>query len=164
MKYKLSEHQNWVRSFISLDKERYASCSDDGIVKIYDKHFRTLYNLKEHNECVLSVCLLRDGRIVPKDLYKAYKDGKSAWCEMINGTNRDECRYWINEMGGLQIYAAGIPLLFDNQLAIMSKKDQKAAREYFRKNEDGTAYLRITEFENDIIFRCPAQKQLQYHC
>ena len=106
---------------------------------------------------------LRDGRIVPKDLYKAYKDGKSAWCEMINGTNRDECRYWINEMGGLRIYAAGIPLLFDNQLAIMSKKDQKTAREYFRKNEDGTAYLRITEFENDIIFRCPAQKQLQYH-
>ena len=106
---------------------------------------------------------LRDGRIVPKDLYKAYKDGKSAWCEMINGTNRDECRYWKNEMGGLQIYAAGIPLLFDNQLDVMSKKDQKMARQFFRKNEDGSAYLRITEFENDIIFRCPAQMQLQLH-
>lgn len=105
----------------------------------------------------------RDGKIVPKDLYKAYKDGKSSWCDMINGTNKDECRYWIGEMGGIQIYAAGIPLLFDNQLAIMSKKDQKIAREYFRKNEDGTAYIRLTEFENDIIFRCPAQKQLQYH-
>lgn len=106
---------------------------------------------------------LRDGRIVPKDLYKAYKDGKSSWCEMINGTNKDECRYWINEMGGLQIYAAGIPLLFDNQLDIMSSKDRRMAREYFRKNEDGSAYLRLTEFENDIVFRCPAQKQLQYH-
>lgn len=105
----------------------------------------------------------RDGKIIPKDLYKAYKDGKSKWCEMINGTNKDECRYWINEMGGIQIYAAGIPLLFDNQLAIMSKDDQKMAREYFRKNEDGSAYIRLTEFENDIIFRCPAQKQLQYH-
>ena len=67
VKYKLSEHQNWVRSFIILDKNRYASCSDDGLVKIYDKHFRTLYNLKEHNECVLSVCQLRDGRIVSGD-------------------------------------------------------------------------------------------------
>ena len=67
VKYKLSEHQNWVRSFIILDKSRYASCSDDGLVKIYDKHFRTLYNLKEHNECVLSVCQLRDGRIVSGD-------------------------------------------------------------------------------------------------
>ena len=105
----------------------------------------------------------RDGKIVPKDLYKAYKDGKSAWCDMINGTNKDECRYWINEMGGLQIYAAGIPLLFDTQLSVMSKEDQKTARQFFYKNEDGGVYLRLTEFENDIIFRCPAQKQLQYH-
>jgi len=66
VKYKLSEHQNWVRDFISMDK-RYASCSDDGLIKIYDKHFRTLYNLKEHNESVMSVCILRDGRIISGD-------------------------------------------------------------------------------------------------
>ena len=67
VKYKLVEHQNWVRGFICLDKERYASCSDDGLIKIYDKHFRTLYNLKEHNESVMSICCLRDGRIVSGD-------------------------------------------------------------------------------------------------
>ena len=67
VKYKLVEHQNWVRGFICLDKERYASCSDDGLIKIYDKHFRTLYNLKEHNESVMAICCLRDGRIVSGD-------------------------------------------------------------------------------------------------
>ena len=67
VKYKLTEHQNWVREFIPTEKERYASCSDDGLIKIYDKHFRTLYNLKEHNESVMSVCCLRDGRIVSGD-------------------------------------------------------------------------------------------------
>ena len=67
VKYKLTEHQNWVRGFIPTDKERYASCSDDGLIKIYDKHFRTLYNLKEHNESVMSICCLRDGRIVSGD-------------------------------------------------------------------------------------------------
>ena len=68
VKYKLTEHQNWVRDFIPMEKERYASCSDDGLIKIYDKHFRTLYNLKEHNnESVMSVCCLRDGRIVSGD-------------------------------------------------------------------------------------------------
>ena len=67
VKYKLVEHQNWVRGFICMDKERYASCSDDGLIKIYDKHFRTLYNLKEHNECVMCVCCLRDGRIISGD-------------------------------------------------------------------------------------------------
>ena len=67
VKYKLVEHQNWVRGFICLDKERYASCSDDGLIKIYDKNFRTLYNLKEHNESVMAICCLRDGRIVSGD-------------------------------------------------------------------------------------------------
>ena len=67
VKYKLEEHQNWIRGFISMEKERYASCSDDGIIKIYDKHFRTLYNLKEHNESVMCVCSLRDGRIISGD-------------------------------------------------------------------------------------------------
>ena len=67
VKYKLVEHQNWVRGFICMDKERYASCSDDGLIKIYDKHFRTLYNLKEHNESVMCVCFLRDGRIISGD-------------------------------------------------------------------------------------------------
>ena len=67
VKYKLVEHQNWVRGFITMDKERSASCSDDGLIKIYDKHFRTLYNLKEHNESVMCVCALRDGRIISGD-------------------------------------------------------------------------------------------------
>ena len=67
VKYKLTEHQNWVRGFVLMDKNRYASCSDDGLIKIYDKHFRTLYNLKEHNESVMSICCLRDGRIVSGD-------------------------------------------------------------------------------------------------
>ena len=67
VKYKLTEHQNWVRGFVLMDKSRYASCSDDGLIKIYDKHFRTLYNLKEHNESVMSICCLRDGRIVSGD-------------------------------------------------------------------------------------------------
>lgn len=106
---------------------------------------------------------MRDGRIVPKDLYKAYRSGKSAWCDMINGTNKDECRYWIGEMGGLQVYAMAIPVLFYNQIDVMDAKDRKRALEYFDKNHDGTDYIRYTEFENDVIFRSPAQMQLRLH-
>ena len=65
--YRLNEHQNWVRAFICLDKDRYASCSDDGVIKIYDKHFRTLFSFNEHNNSVLSICYMRDGRIVSAD-------------------------------------------------------------------------------------------------
>lgn len=105
----------------------------------------------------------RDGRIIPEDLYKAYRQGKSSWCDMINGTNKDECKYWMGEMGGAPVYAISIPVLFDNQTKIMDRKDRFRAEEYFEKNDSPAEYLRITEFENDVIFRCPSQMQLRLH-
>lgn len=105
---------------------------------------------------------VRDGRIVPEDLYAAYERGDSAWVEMICGTNRDECRYWIGEMGGIIPYAVGIPLLFENQCKLFEKADSEAAREYYDHGQ-GSVWWRLTEFENDIIFRVPAQQQLLLH-
>ena len=66
-KYRITEHQNWVRALICMDKERYISCSDDGIIKIYDKHFRTLFTFKDHANSVMTICYLRDGRIASGD-------------------------------------------------------------------------------------------------
>ena len=115
-------------------------------------------NLNEKNNFPM-----RDGRIVPLDPYQEYKNGKSKWCDMIMGSNKDECLYWINETGGIELYAPTIPLLFETQLGKMSKEDEKIARKFFYKNDAILTFRKITEFENDIIFRCPAQKQLQYH-
>ena len=65
--YRINEHQNWVRAFICLDKERYASCGDDGVIKIYDKHFRPIFAFKDHENAVLTICYMRDGRIISGD-------------------------------------------------------------------------------------------------
>lgn len=65
--YRITEHQNWVRALICLDKERSASCSDDGLVKIYDKHFRPIFTFKDHENSVTSICYMRDGRIISGD-------------------------------------------------------------------------------------------------
>ena len=65
--YILQDHSNWVRNIIQLDKLKSCSISDDGSIKIYDKHFRVLNSFKDHNCPVLSVCLLRDGRLVTGD-------------------------------------------------------------------------------------------------
>lgn len=105
---------------------------------------------------------VRDGRLIPFDLYQAYADGKSAWVDMISGTNKDECRYWISEMGGAQIYALGIPVLFENQCRAFDPEDVREARRYFKKG-NGKLSWRLTEFENDIAFRVPAQEQLCLH-
>lgn len=105
---------------------------------------------------------VRDGRVIPKDLYAAYERGDSAWVDMMAGSNKDECRYWIGEMGSMAYYAAGIPALFENQLKAFKEEDVRKVREYYRKAE-GRPHWRLTEFENDLTFRVPAQKQLQLH-
>lgn len=106
---------------------------------------------------------LRDGKLIPENLYKAYRNGESAWCDMINGTNKDECRYWIGELGGKEAYALAIPVLFSNQMELMEENDKKRADSYYKGSNNGLGYAKITEFENDLIFRCPAQMQLRLH-
>lgn len=104
----------------------------------------------------------RDGRTVPFDLYKAYRETDNSDIEMICGSNKDECRYWIGEMGGLFNYAFSIPVLFENQCKKFSRRDVKLARKYCQKAQH-RIYARLTEFENDLIFRVPAQEQLLLH-
>ncbi len=104
----------------------------------------------------------RDGRLIPVDLYEAYSKLKNPDIDMICGSNKDECRYWIGEMGGFFKYAFSIPILFENQCLLFEKEDVKLAKYYCRKAKH-RIYARLTEFENDIIFRVPAQKQLLLH-
>ena len=105
---------------------------------------------------------MRDGRIIPEDLYAAYERGDSAWVDMMSGSNKDECRYWIGEMGGVEKYAVAIPVLFENQVLQFEKEDRIRAKEYYHHGQ-GAACWRLTEFNNDIVFRVPAQKQLLLH-
>ena len=41
----------------------------------------------------------RDGVVLPTDLYAAYETGVASDLDMLIGSNADEVRYWINEMG-----------------------------------------------------------------
>ena len=105
---------------------------------------------------------VRDGRIIPEDLYEAYECGESIGVDMISGSNKDECRYWIGEMGGLAAYAAAIPVLFENHVMGFEAEDIAKAKQYY-KHGQGEIHWRLTEFDNDLIFRVPAQEQLLLH-
>lgn len=59
----------------------------------------------------------RDGVVLPTDLYAAYETGVASDFDMLIGSNADEVRYWINEMGystklvsGELIYRLGLPI------------------------------------------------------
>ena len=68
---------------------------------------------------------MRDGRLVPEDLYEAYRRGDAGDIIMINGVNAHEANYWVSELGGIVPYALQIPVLFENNLKRLSPKDLK---------------------------------------
>ena len=109
----------------------------------------------------------RDGVVLPEDLYEAYKNGAAADVDMMIGTNQDEVRYWIREMGyysknwlGRTTFKLGMPLMFDSDVSNFSQADRKAAEQWLDLCK-GRKVWRIVEFYNDILFRVPAAFQAE---
>ena len=110
----------------------------------------------------------RDGIILGEDLYGLYKSGKGKNIDMLLGTNKDEVRYWISEMGyysilnGRLVYEEGLPVLYENNRKRLSKEDKTNAKK-FMKLQKGKKIWKITEFYNELLFRIPMTKQAEYH-
>ncbi len=105
---------------------------------------------------------MRDGDLIPIDPYEPYKQGITKDIDMILGTNANEMNYWIGELGGLFAFSAGMPIKYDNDIAKVSKEDQKFIKQFI-KIAKGNRVARITEFYNEIMFRLPAIAQAEHH-
>lgn len=105
---------------------------------------------------------LRDGRILPEDLYAEYENGAATDIKMLSGTNSDEARYWINEVGGLLQYTVSLPILFENNMKRVSQEDRKLIDEFLEHREKIDDW-KLTEFYTEIMFRIPAILQAEYH-
>lgn len=111
----------------------------------------------------------RDGAVLPEDLYAAYEQGDAASVDMMIGTNADEVRYWIREMGyyqegvsGMTIYKHGFPIMYENNLQDMTESE-KANVNAFMELQSGKKIWKITELYNELLFRVPAMKQAELH-
>ena len=109
----------------------------------------------------------RDGVVLPTDLYAAYANGDAAHVDMMIGTNADETRYWIREMGyyvpgisGSLIYKIGIPMMYDMNVETISEEDRLYVQQFMELQNDKKVW-NITEFYNDILFRVPAIAQAE---
>ena len=96
----------------------------------------------------------RDGRILPEDLFQSYRHGDATHVDMLIGTNRDEARYWIGEMGGTFIYKLLLPVLYRKNTKRLSLADRDTLQLFRRSLPDGT--WPRTEFYNEVMFRIPA--------
>ena len=104
----------------------------------------------------------RDGILLPEDLYEAYASGKASHIDMLSGTNADEVRYWIEEVGGYPIYRLAGRLLYGSTVERLNEEDRPLA-EAFLALQDEEAIWAQTEFLNDLLFRVPAIRQAELH-
>ena len=111
----------------------------------------------------------RDGIVLPEDLYAAYERGEAAHVDMLIGTNADEARYWIWEMGyytdlipGELIYTQLLPVMFENNCRRLSDQDKDRVNA-FLSAQSGKKVWKLTELYNELLFRIPAMKQAELH-
>ncbi len=110
----------------------------------------------------------RDGVVLPEDLYGAWEKDSLADVDLLIGTNSDEARYWINEMGyytplpGLFVYEHMLPFMYENNLNRMSP-EERALTKSFVGAQSGRKIWRLTEFYNELLFRVPASEQAARH-
>ncbi len=109
----------------------------------------------------------RDGVVLPEDLYGAYENGESAKADMLIGSNADEVRYWIDEMGyyvsgipGMALFKNLFPVMYENNRKLMTDEEKQSA-EKFLSLQSGRKIWKLTEFYNELLFRIPAMKQAE---
>jgi para-nitrobenzyl esterase len=112
---------------------------------------------------------VRDGIVLPLDIYEAYSKKDLKDIDFLLGNNKDEVKYWIRSMGdytklisGKFIYYNGQQILYENNLKQLNDSDKEYADEFMNLLNDKRIW-EITEFYNDIVFRLPMTKQAEYH-
>ena len=114
----------------------------------------------------------RDNVILPEDLYIEYDCGRADGIDMLIGTNKDETRYWIYEMGyyspvfpefiGYMMYVHGMPIMYENNLETLDEEEMENVKAFMALQNDKEIWNE-TEFYNEMLFRVPAMKQAEYH-
>ena len=100
----------------------------------------------------------RDGIVLPEDVYKAYEDGMASGVTILCGTNADEARYFMADLGGYSVYKVAGGLIYRSLIDQLGEEDQAYARAFMELQND-TPLWNMTEFMNDLVFRVPATTQ-----
>ena len=108
----------------------------------------------------------RDGVILSEDLYASYRKGEALPVDMLIGTNADELRYWILDLGGIGRYRFASDLLYNSVLKQFDKPDRRRTKAFLQtqaKKGIRERMFRITELFNELLFRLPAVAQAEAH-
>ena len=83
-----------------------------------------------------------EGSIIPEDPYQALKDGAAKDVIMMIGTNSDEWRYWVNEMGDVEMSEMDDDGIAEN-MAMYEEYEvfDELEEEFLEKEEEYTALV-----------------------
>ena len=111
----------------------------------------------------------RDGVVLPEDPYAAYAAGATAGLDLMLGTNADEVRYWIYEMGyytdlldGLTIYRHGMEVMLENNMSRLSEAERNAVDRFLALQNDRRVW-NVSALYTELLFRLPALRQAELH-
>ena len=104
----------------------------------------------------------RDGIVLPEDPYAAYQDGAGSGIDMLIGTNADETRYFIGELGGYEVYTLAGPLVYASIVDRIDEEERRYADAFYALQQEEVIW-KMTEFLNDLLFRGPAIRQGELH-
>ena len=104
----------------------------------------------------------RDGIVIPEDPYGAYEAGAASDVEMLCGTNADEIKYYIHELGGYPVFRLAVRLLYGSVHDRLDDEDRHFA-DAFLALQGGDPVNGISDFFSDLLFRVPAIRQARLH-
>jgi len=157
--FSVEESEKYIKKLI---KKTGASNMDD-LLALSEDEIEEIYS--DLGDCYP----VRDGNILPVDLYEDYKSGKGKDIDMFLGSNKDEMRYYFlswgemtNTFKGKLLFSHSLPILYENYYKQLSSEDKINVKEFMKLQND-TRNLNIMEFFNEIMFRVPMYKQAEYH-
>lgn len=107
----------------------------------------------------------RDGIVIPEDLYGAYEKGIDPDIDILIGTNADELRYWIAEVGSVSMFKYMCKVLPKSHMNFMTPEEKKSLSALIEEETKivGDRSWAISKLYNDIFFRLPVIKMAESH-
>ena len=131
--------------------------SVDDLIKLSEDEIKKIIN--EFDKNIMNFPI-RDGIVIPKDLYNESDKFDFKDIDFIIGTNKDEYRYWIKDLGGLDLYKNNVLKFYDFLISKMNNNDKMNINNFMNDLKDDEIWNK-TELINEIVFHIPAIAQAE---
>ena len=171
--YTKEDFDDWGLTQALMDKT--GAKNMDDLMAIPEDELIEIYTAPdEEGNCLndlYNMPLRGEGSIIPEDPYQALKDGAAKDVIMMIGTNSDEWRYWVNEMGDVEMsemdddgIAENMAMYeeyvaqekYDSAMAAATSGEKSKLKKFLDIVDADETVWKYTEIGNETGFRMPS--------